>query len=229
LAKPKIERTTDDSLDEICEEHRDRTRSDELQAIKLLTKKLPTDGVVNWRGKFNHPCGFFDRVETAFPWRSAYLAILQAARALIRETESFGFVCTFTENSALLAKAPAKSATDQLSKRDKRERDELTGDPSGCIGCGSTNHQVEDCKFNKSQFFNKTSAPYKSSLAVQILLKYFLILAKYYLFCIIPLLLIPPIVVTIHYDGLSFFAPVVQRILNSNYSDRLKNRKTLGC
>ena len=165
LAKPKIERTTDDSLDKICEEHRDRTRSDELQAIKLLTKKLPTDGVVNWRGKFNHSCGFFDRVETVFTWRSAFLAMLEAARALIRETESFGVVCTFTENSALRAKAPAKSVTDQLSKREKRKRDELTGDPSGCTGCGRTNHQVEDCKFNKSQFFNKTSAPYKSSEA----------------------------------------------------------------
>jgi predicted Zn-ribbon and HTH transcriptional regulator len=165
LAKPKIERTTDDSLDKICEEHRDRTRSDELQAIELLTKKLPTDGVVNWRGKSNHSCGFFDRVETVFTWRSAFLAMLEAARALIRETESFGVVCTFTENSAFRAKAPAKSETDQLSKREKRKRDELTGDPSGCTGCGRTNHQVEDCKFNKSQFFNKTSTPYKSSEA----------------------------------------------------------------
>jgi hypothetical protein len=91
--------------------------------------------------------------------------MLEAARALIRETESFGVVCTFTENSALRAKVPAKSVTDQLSKREKRKRDELTGDPSGCTGCGRTNHQVEDCKFNKSQFFNKTSTPYKSSEA----------------------------------------------------------------
>jgi hypothetical protein len=77
---------------------------DKLQAIKFLTKKLPTDGVVNWRGKFNHYCTFFDRVETVFTWRSAFLAMLEAARALIRETESFGVVCTFTEHSALRAK-----------------------------------------------------------------------------------------------------------------------------
>jgi hypothetical protein len=91
--------------------------------------------------------------------------MLEAARALIRETESFGVVCTFSENSALRAKAPAKSVTDQLSKRDRRKRDELTGDPSGFTGCGRTNHQAENCKFNKSQFFNKSSTPYKCSEA----------------------------------------------------------------
>jgi hypothetical protein len=35
LAKPKIELTTDDSLDKICEEDRDRTRSDELKLSSL--------------------------------------------------------------------------------------------------------------------------------------------------------------------------------------------------
>jgi hypothetical protein len=142
IFKPKVERITDDSLDKICEEHRDRTRADQLQANKLLTKKLPSDGIVNWRGKFTHACTFFDRVETVYTLHSAFLSMLEEARALIRETESFGVICTGTENSAFRAKLPAKTAADthQLSKRDKR--DALTGDPSGCTGCGRTNHQV---------------------------------------------------------------------------------------
>jgi hypothetical protein len=44
------------------------------------------------------------------PHRSAFLAMLESARALIRETESFGVSCTFTEHSMLKAKNSAKQA-----------------------------------------------------------------------------------------------------------------------
>ena len=166
LAKPSIEQRSDNQLDKICEEHTERTREDNIQAIKLLTKKLPTDGVVNWRGKFHQSCQLFDRVETVSTWRSAFLAMLESARALIRETESYGMLCTHTENSALKAKSTAKTAANDTLPVSKRaaKRARTESDPhTGCTGCGRSNHQVDACNFDKSQFFNKTTAAYRGS------------------------------------------------------------------
>ena len=169
LSKPHVEQVTDNQLDKICEEHTERTREENLQAIKLLTKKLPTEGAVNWRAKMHQACTYFDKVETVSTWRSAFLAMLESARSLIKETESYGIACTFTENSMLKAKNSAKQATSDsfTSKRAaKRQRDESSGDAAtGCTGCGRSNHQVGSCNFSKSQFFNKTTAPYKTSEA----------------------------------------------------------------
>ena len=168
LGKPSIEQNSDNLLDKICEEHTERTREDNIQAIKLLNKKLPTDGVVNWRGKMLQACSLFDRVETVSTWRSAFLAMLESARALIRETESFGILCTFTEHSMLKAKHSAKQAASEhgVSKRAaKRQRDDTVDPATGCTGCGRSNHQVSDCNFSKSQFYNKTTDAYHGSEA----------------------------------------------------------------
>jgi hypothetical protein len=133
---------------------------------KLLNKKLPTEGVVNWRGKMQKACSLFDRVETVSIWRSAFLSMLESARALIRETESFGVDCTFTEHSLLKEKNSARQAAIEhpVSKRTaKRHRDDSTADSTtGCTGCGRSN-QVQDCIFSNAQFFNKTTAMYKGS------------------------------------------------------------------
>jgi hypothetical protein len=92
---------------------------------------------------------------------------MESARALIRETESFGVASTFTEHSLLKAKNSAKQAAIEhpVSKRAaKRHRDDSTADSTtGCTSCGRSNHQVQDCNFSKSQFFNTTTAVYKGS------------------------------------------------------------------
>jgi hypothetical protein len=65
LAKPPLEQQSDNLLDKICEEQTERTREDNIQAIKLFNKKLPSDGVVNWRGKMQQVCSLFDGVSTS--------------------------------------------------------------------------------------------------------------------------------------------------------------------
>ena len=165
LGKETVEQTTDNNLNTICEEHSERTQEEELLAIKLLTKKLPTDGVVNWRGKFNQSCLLFDSVDSVDTWRSAFLAMLESCRAIIREAESIGTVCTLTENSVLKPKNTKPAANDTMSKRAaKRHRDDSsTVAVASCTGCGRNNHRVETCNFTKSQFFNKSPSLYTAS------------------------------------------------------------------
>ena len=81
-----------------------------LVTIKFLNKKLPTEGTVNWCAKMHHACTYFDKVETVSTWRSAFFAMLESARSLIKEIESYVVACSFTKNSMLKAKNSAEHA-----------------------------------------------------------------------------------------------------------------------
>jgi hypothetical protein len=95
--------------------------------------------------------------------------MLHALRETVLELQLFGITPTYSAASTIgrpfpLPKAPPVSNHKRASASTASASVSATT-PSliGCTGCGRTNHQITDCMFGKSQYFNFTSSKYWDS------------------------------------------------------------------
>jgi hypothetical protein len=179
-----FENTLANDLEIILSQHPDRTAEMELEAVKLLTKRLPQEGSTNWRARFTANGTLMGGVLTVDDWRLNFISMLNALRKLILELSAFGVVPQYTANSRIdrsfststSAKAPPPASKNQGSKRPASTpvaEPSTKSTHSGCTGCGRTNHELASCMFGKSQFFNTSGLPYwDSSVSKQLQARY---------------------------------------------------------
>lgn len=167
-----LENTLVNDLEIILLQHTDRTAEMELEAVKLLTKRLPQEGSTNWRARFSANGKLMGGVLTVDDWRLNFISMFNALRKLILELTAFGIVPQYTANSRIdrsqltSTKPPPLPPKNQGSKRPAAtpaSEPSTKSTHSGCTGCGRTNHEIATCVFEKSQFFNTSGLPYWDS------------------------------------------------------------------
>ena len=160
LNDSKVEEATDRKIRDIYDAHPDVTLDEQLEAVKILVKRIP-DSPVNWRGILLRPIkGKLPKLTLVNQFRFVWLHQLQQCREMIQTVGLFGVTCTYLPSSRQLN---TTSKTEEVaSKKRSLSLDDSTKS-NLCTGCGRKGHAQSTCHFKNSKYYNTGTGPYVDS------------------------------------------------------------------
>ena len=181
LNKIETDTQNDTALANLVANFPSTTAEDQLRAVKILERQLPTQPV-NWqlilRRKVN---GETVPINDLKDFRIVWWTQLTTLRNSANELRAAGFEVTpgpaTRSRDKPISKRAAEPDEDTIKPRAKSAKTAKSSNPSTtrtlqvCVGCGRPNHTIYVCRFTASPYFNSSDSAYADSIAFKKLKK----------------------------------------------------------